>query len=204
MQTLPFLPQNFVEISKHLNRGFPIILPTETSYGFSGNIFSHSAILAIQKIKNRENIKEKAFLVLVDSFHTLKKISDITKISPENKIYIKKYSDIYTKHTATTFILKKNIEEYPLLNNYFKDFTHIGIRVPQYLPLIGFLHSHKTPLFSTSANFANSPPLYNSIDIQKYFNNIPNLLFVDAGDLQKNSPSSIIKFNENGERIKLR
>jgi len=204
MQTLQFLPQNFVEISKHLNRGLPIILPTETSYGFSGNIFSHTAVSAIQKIKERENTKEKAFLVLVDSFESLEQISDITQISTKNREYIKKYSDIYTKHDATTFILKKNTKKYPLLTNYFTDFTHIGIRVPQYLPLIGFLQSHKKPIFSTSANLAKHPPLYNSADIQKYFKNIPNLLFVDAGDLQKNSPSSIIKFNENGEIIKLR
>ncbi len=204
MRTLPFLPQHFLEISQHLNNGLPIILPTETSYGFSGNIFSPTAIHAVEHIKNRKNQKNKAFLILVDSFQTLKDFADISELSQKNKDYIKEYSDIFSQHKPTTFILKKNIKKHPFLKQYYPNFLEIGIRIPKYPPLIGFLKSHKTPLFSTSANLPNHAPLYTSEDIHKYFGHIPNLLFVDAGDLKKNPPSSIIKFNENEELIILR
>ena len=204
MRTLAFLPQHFAEISKHLNSGLPIILPTETSYGFSGNIFSHTAIHAVESIKNRNNDNKKAFLILTDSFQTLQNFADISQLSDNNKEYIKQHSNIFSKNTPTTFILKKNIKKHFFLKNYFPNFTEIGIRVPKYPPLIGFLQSHKNPLFSTSANISNHAPLYKSEDIQKYFNAIPNLLFVDAGDLEKNPPSSIIRFDRNGEKIILR
>ncbi len=207
MKTLPFLPQHFLEISKHLNMGLPIILPTETSYGFSGNITSKTAIHAVELIKNRNNKKDKAFLILVDSFTTLKNFSDISELSKENINYIKKNSNFFefnSKNKPTTFILKKNIKNHPFLQNYFSNFKHIGIRVPQYAPLIGFLKNHNTPLFSTSANFSKQLPIYKKEDIIKNFSNIPNLLFVDAGDLQKNPPSSIIQFNKDGELIRLR
>ncbi len=204
MRTIPFLPQHFREISEHLNRGLPIIIPTETSYGFSGNIFSHTAIHAVELIKNRNKQKQKAFLMLVDSFQTLQEFTDISALSSENQKYIEENSQILSQHKPTTFILKKNIKIHPFLQNYFSDFSEIGIRIPQYAPLIGFLKSHKTPIFSTSANLAQHSPIYKSEDIQKYFKHIPNILFVDAGDLDKNPPSSIIKFNENGEKIVLR
>ncbi len=204
MRTLPFLPQNFQEISDHLNSGLPIILPTETSYGFSGNIFSKTAIQTILRIKNRENKKNKAFLVLVDSFATLQNFSEISHLSEQNKEYIKAHSDAFSTTPPTTFILPKNTQHHPALTEYFPQFTNIGIRIPQYPPLIGFLKSHTHPLFSTSANLPGHAPLHKSEEIKMYFKHIPQLLFVDAGDLEKNPPSSIIEFNENGEKIIIR
>lgn len=183
MKTIPFLPEHFQAIKNHLDAGYPIIFPTDTCYGFSGSIFSSGAISIVEKIKGRS---EKPFLMLCHSFQDVQNYADAQYITKEwqNKALTE----------PTTFLLKKH-SSFP--NNYFPDFPEIGIRIPLYLPLLGFLQFYDAPIFSTSANFSGEDEIYTEEEIIKNFQNYPHLLFVTAGDLPKNKPSSIVRIEEN-------
>lgn len=185
MKTIPFLPHHFIEIKQHMERGFPIIFPTETCYGFSGDIFSLQAILSVEKIKQRI---DNPFLILVEDIKMMGKYGKL-----ENKNLIQELSE----EKSTSFILPKTKQ---IPSFFFPNWKEIGIRIPQYNPLIGFLSFYKKPIFSTSCNITAFPPLYNSNKIKKTFANIPNLLFCDVGDLEINNPSRIIKIERNGEK----
>lgn len=188
MKTLPFLPHHFAEIKEHLQKGYPVIFPTETCYGFSGDVFSQSAMHFVESIKKRKN---NPFLILVKNIEQMQKYARVT-----NTEIIKKYSE----EKSTSFILPKT-EKIP--DFFFPTFSEIGIRIPKYNPLIGFLSFYKSPIFSTSCNISGFAPLYNSKKIQKIFGDTPNLLFCDAGNIEMNPPSRIIKIsNETIEIIR--
>ncbi len=189
MKKLSFLPENFKHISQHLNAGLPVIFPTETCYGFSGNINSITSVLTVEKIKKRKN---KAFLILDSSFEKISEYADITNIPQE-----------WRKKSLTTpisFLLPKKEN---FIDSFFPSFPEVAVRVPVYLPLIGFLQFHKTPIFSTSCNIAGFPPLYNEREVIKQFSHHSQLLFVSAGNLPINPPSQLIKIkNDTIEKLR--
>lgn len=186
MKTIKFLPENFKSIIHHISRGLPVIIPTETCYGFSGDIFSFGAIQRVEEIKGRQ---DKPFLILVSSLDAIEEYACI----PQGK---RELIHSLSAEKPTSFVLPKT-STFPL--HYFPDFPEVGIRVCRYKPLLGFFKIFSSPLFSTSANKTGFPEIYTPEEIQKYFGNIPDILFVDAGILPKNKPSRIIRVPLEGE-----
>lgn len=184
MKIIPFLPEYFTEISDHLHSGFPVIFPTETCYGFSGNITSSLAVSRVEKIKKRKN---KAFLVLAHSFSHISPYADISSIPLEWKEKSEKI--------PLSFLVKKK-EKCPV--SYFSDFPEIAFRVPLYPPLLGFLQFHKIPIFSTSVNISGFSPLYTEEEICSEFGKNTQILFVSVGDLPRNPPSELVRFGIDG------
>lgn len=182
MKTLSFLPENFSAIIHHLERGLPTILPTETCYGFSGDIFSLRVINRVEEIKGRQ---KKPFLLLVEN---IQHMSEYGVTADQNESIIQ-----LSHERPTSFLLPKSPK---IPTHYFPQFPEIGIRICSYKPLQGFLHTYKKPIFSTSANLSGSPEIYDPQYIKKYFHHIPDLLFVNAGVLPKNTPSRIIRILE--------
>lgn len=186
MKIIDFLPENFKSIAHHLSRGLPSIIPTETCYGFSGDIFSLGAIQRVEEIKGRQ---DKPFLILVPSFDDIQQYADI----PQGK---KERLQALSLEKPTSFVLPK-VSTFP--SHYFPDFLEVGIRVCGYKPLFGFFKIFSFPIFSTSANKTGFPEIYDPEEIQKYFGNIPDILFVNAGMLPCNKPSRIIRVPLEGE-----
>lgn len=183
MRTIAFLPEHFKEIAKHIENGNPIILPTESSYGFSGSIESLKSIKTTENIKGRD---QKPFLILVEDEKMLEHYGKTKEI--------KKFQDFISPQVPTTFLLPKtkNIPEH-----YFPSFPEIGIRICTYKPLQGLIHYLKKPIFSTSANKSGFPAIYNARRIEETFSHIPNLLFVSIGNLKQLPASRIIRINNN-------
>lgn len=187
MKTIDFLPENFPEMKAHIERGNPIIFPTESSYGFSGSIFDPRAIRRTEKIKNRS---DKSFICLVPEFSEMKAYT-----SPENFKQIPEQLLRQAEEYPTTFLLNKS-ENFP--ERFFSDFEKVGIRKTLYKPLQGFLSYYGKPIFSTSANFSGQAPLYHEAQIREKFQKFRDILFVSVGDLDENPPSQIINV-ENSE-----
>lgn len=181
MRTIDFLPENFREIRAYIERGNPVIFPTESSYGFSGSITNPQVLRRVEKIKKREN---KSFICLVPEFSDIKTYTD-----PENFSEIPASLMREAEEKPTTFLLKKS-ENFP--NIFFPTFEKVGIRKTLYKPLQGFLSYYGKPLFSTSANFSGQPPIYTEQGIQENFEKYRDILFISVGNLEENPPSQII------------
>jgi L-threonylcarbamoyladenylate synthase len=180
VKTINFHPENFKEIFHFLESGFSLILPTETSYGFSGSIESFSAKFTVESIKKRI---DKPFIILVNSFEEISKFGKVKDLDLIKNL---------TKETPTTFLLEKT-KEVP--KNYFPNFKNIAIRIPSFKPLLGFLNYYKKPIFSTSANFTGENPIYKHDEIIEKFSKFPELVFASSGDLPFNKPSRILEIN---------
>lgn len=188
MRVIPFHPEHFSEIFRHMDAQLPVILPTDTCYGFSGSIFSEYAIGLVERIKGRT---EKPFLMLVENFEQMQRFSCAPFVSP-----------LETVEHPTTFLLPKSEAIPP---HYFSNTSEVGIRIPSsFPPLIGFLHAYKNPVFSTSANKTTKPPLYLETDVIKEFGDYPELLFATAGDLPFVPPSSVVRVTAEGLAEKIR
>jgi len=181
MKTIDFLPENFRDIKSHLDRGNPVIFPTESSYGFSGNIEDIRAITRVEKIKNR---KGKSFICLVPEFSDICRYADPENFSDIPDNILKEAQD-----SPITFLLKKS-EFFPKV--FFPSFEKVGIRKTLYRPLQGFLSYYGKALFSTSANFSGEAPIYKANHVQEKFQKFRDILFVSAGNLPENPPSQII------------
>lgn len=170
MIKINFKKSNFSKILEILKANKSVILPTDTSYGFSG-LLNKQAVNHVEKIKNREN---KAFLVLVKDLETLQNYTNV-EITPE-------FLEYFNSNLPTTFILPKSKN---IPNDYFPNFHSIGIRVPKNNQLLmEFLEYINQPIFSTSANFASKPSIYKKDEIIDSFNIFDNLCFCDSGDLE--------------------
>lgn len=190
MQIIPFHPENFKKIQAHMQKGLPVILPTDTCYGFSGYITSEYAISLTERIKGREN---KPFLILVENLSTMQKFGNTHLLSE---------SFLQESSVPTTFLLQKT-KKVP--STYFPAFQEIGIRIPDsFPPLIGFLHFLAEPIFSTSANFTGRAPLYTEESVIMHFSQFPEILFATIGDLPEIAPSSIIRVLSDLEIEKIR
>jgi L-threonylcarbamoyladenylate synthase len=193
MQTISFLPENFPIIKAHLKRGNAVIIATESSYGFSGDILIPRVIRRVEQIKKRnmdDSEERKTFLCLVPEFSEMDKWADISDLTQEMKDEAEK--------TPTTFLLPKT-EDFPAF--FSPEFQKIGIRKTLYRPLQGFLHFYGSPLFSTSANFSGDPAVYNEKIIEETFGKYKDILFVKSGNLEKNPPSQIIDVEKGEKKI---
>ncbi len=187
MRIVDFLPENFLDIQAHLERGDPVIFPTESSYGFSGRLDNPRVVGRVERIKKRQG---KAFLCLVDSYQKMSILADISNISED---LIEE-----SEKTPTTFLLPKSqkfLEKYP---EFFPEFERIGIRKALYKPLQGFLAFYQKPVFSTSVNFSGEAPLFTEAKVREKFSQYRDILFVSAGDLPENSPSQIFYVENSG------
>lgn len=170
-------------ISKILNEGQVVALPTDTVYGLACNFNDDNAINQIYKIKNR-NIN-KPLPILVGSWDVAKLIG---VISDELELYLKTNFPI----GKVTFIVSKQ----PILNtSYWNKQSSVAIRVSN-SSFIQKLTKITGPLVATSCNLSDSPVITNIDDI-----NLPYLKYKVAGPILNNKPSII--FNSfNGKIIR--
>ena len=172
-----------------LKNGAVLVMPTDTVYGLVCDAKNEAAIEKIFLIKKRP--KTKPLLMFTDSLKSAKKIAEISK-AQEEKIK-------GNWPGKTTFILNAKMR----LSATLMTGETIGIRVPEYKFLADIVKKMKGPLAQTSANISGNPAATEIKEIIKQFEgrkNRPDLI-IDAGDLPKNKPSSIINVTEGNIKI---
>ncbi len=180
---------NIKEIITALKKGFVLVLPTDTVYGLVCDATNKKAVEEIFKIKKRD--KSKSLPVFVENIKMAKKYAIINKIQES---FINK-----NWPGAVTVILKSKKGLSPLV---YKNDT-IALRQPNYNLIKEIFKNFKKPLAQTSANTSGHPPLDNGEEInnvlgcEKY---CPALV-VDAGNLLRKKPSTIIDLTNNNIKI---
>lgn len=172
-----------------LNNGAVLVLPTDTVYGLVCDAENTKALEKIFAIKKRP--KSKPLLLFVEN---IKKAQEISYIDKKNKKIIKeKWPGKFT------FILNVKTNFSPLIS---KDKT-VGIRVPNYKFLNLILKNFKKPLAQTSANISDNPASTKITNVIKEFEkkkNQPDII-IDAGNLPKSEPSTIINITKDNIKI---
>jgi L-threonylcarbamoyladenylate synthase len=163
-----------------LRGGGTIIYPTETSYGLGGDFFKESVIEDIYQLKERD--RGKPLSVIVPDFVYASSLVDFSDKA-------RRLAAEYWPGPLTLVLPYK----YCKWNGHCDDY--LALRVSSYLFAADLSINFGNPLIATSANVSDKTNTYKPRDIIKQFSNKNKKpdLFINAGDLPKQAPSTIIK-----------
>lgn len=174
-----------------LKNGGVLIYPTETCYGLGCDATNKEAVKKIYKIKGREEKKSLPMIVA-------------------NLIIVKKYFEIKNKSLELaekywpgplTLILKVRKDVKIFFSKEGQ--ASAAVRVSSHKIAKALSQKLGKPIISTSANVSGKPPCYNVEEVLEQFKNrkFQSDLILDAGQLKKNQPSTIVKVEN--DKIKI-
>ena len=168
-----------IKAAKCLQNGKIVILPTETSYGFSCDIGNKNSLQVISDLKKRAKIKP--FLVLVKDLEMMEKIAYLN--DQARKIF-----DNFSSGPLSVILKKKDN-----VSSLVSDSDSIAVRISNHPFIVDLFNKIDSPIISTSANIAGEDSIYSASEIVNQWQNNNKIdLFVDSGDLSKVSPSTIV------------
>jgi len=167
------------EVIDFIRQGKIIVCPTDTVYGLIAKATDEKVVKKVFKIKKRKITKP--IPIFVDSIKTAKQLAKINKQQEE---FLKKV----WPGRVTVILERKKKKIYGVAKET------IALRIPKYKMISLLLKKTKLPLTGTSANISGGPASYKIKEVLKQFKNQkerPDLV-VDAGNLKKAKPSTII------------
>lgn len=174
-----------------LRDGGIVIYPTETCYGIGVDATNQSAVDRLMRYKSRR--EGKPLSVAVTGKEMAMKYVDINDLA-EN-LY-----DNYLPGPIT--VVSKGLGS--LANGVQSEYGTLGIRVPNYKLILDIVEKLGRPVTSTSANVSYKPRPY---DIDTLLKNCSERqkqyldLMLDAGELPKNEPSTVIDTTMNSLNV---
>ena len=172
-----------------LKQGKLIVYPTETCYGLGADATNKQAVDQFWRFK--ENRRRKPVLIAVATITMAKKYGHINNRARK----------IFTKYLpGPVAIVVKG--RHKVDHRIESEKGTLGIRQPDYPLILKIIQQFGQPITSTSANPDNQEPPY-SIEQFLRQNSQKDLisLFIDAGTLQQNMPSTIVDTTK--EKIKI-
>jgi len=170
------------EAVKVLKGGGMIVYPTETCYGIGVDAQNPDALSKIMQYKTLRG--SKPISIAVCSIDMAKKYVKL------NEMALNIYKN-YLPGPITVISKSNGILKPPVVSAT----GGVGVRYPDYAYTLELLQKFGRPITATSANVSYRPTPYS---IQKLIKDLPkqNLqlidLFLDAGELPKNSPSTVL------------
>lgn len=158
------------EATKAVIGGQVLVCPTDTIYGIIADATNKKAVDKIFKIKKRE--KNKPLPVFIKD---LKMAKGLAKINRGQEDFLKTCWP-----GAVTAVLKA------------KNGGTIGLRIPDYDLILKIIKLVKRPLTGTSANLSGLPASGRIKNVLSQFKDKQPDLVLDAGDLKKAKPSTVI------------
>lgn len=177
------------ELISALKNGAVLVLPTDTVYGFVCDASNKKAVKKIFDIKGRD--KSKPLPVFVKNVEMAKEYADVNE--EQEKFLLDNWPG------AVTIVLPAKKGLSPLV---YKEKT-IALREPDHSLVLGIINIFGRPLAQTSANISDNGA---TTKIKEVLENLkgrqyqPDII-VEAGDLQENTPSTIIDLTENKNKI---
>ncbi|MBU1033448.1 threonylcarbamoyl-AMP synthase [Patescibacteria group bacterium] len=170
------------EAKKCLENDGLLIYPTETVYGIGANASSEKAIDKLLKYKGRR--QGKPLSIAVSDQEMASKYVDI------NEQALKFYKN-FLPGPFTVISKSKNVVD----SRVNSEFGTLGIRIPNYSLVADIIKNFGQAITSTSANASGKKRPYKIADIldnlSKQQKSLIDLV-IDAGELPKNEPSTVI------------
>lgn len=178
--------QGLAKAAAAIRAGGTVIFPTETCYGIAADATNPRAVEKVFMAKGRR--KEKALSIIVANESMAEKYC---KLTPLARRLAKKFMP-----GPLTLVVKKKSG---LAKNLTTGST-VAFRVPGYSFALKLAKKAGRPITATSANQSGAPPLYDIGDVKMLFSNKADLI-VDAGNLKKNPPSTLVDATSRPPRI---
>ena len=174
-----------------LESGGVIIYPTETSYGLGASFYNQSAIDKIYRIKGRD--KKKPLPIIVSSIISATTLVEFSQ--PALKL-----AEDYWPGPLTLALPYRYCNLRECVDDY------LALRVSSHPLVKELVENFGQPLISTSANIADENNCYVVKDVREQFKDLKEQpdLFINAGDLPRFRPSTIIKVSKDGKMKILR
>lgn len=194
--------QAITEAVRVLKRGGVVMHPTETCYGLAVDIFNEKALDKLYALKKMDGGKPVS--VMVRSLEDAEKYADFgtsCSTATGSMANPRELADRYWPGPLTLVLPRK--EALPVFLN--RGVESVGLRCPDCELCRDLVDGFGGPLTTTSANLTQWPEVY---DVECYLGQLvgeplrPDLV-IDAGQLVKNKPSTIIRF-EKGEMSLIR
>lgn len=186
MKNIKLTPNNWKETiqtaKEILNKGGVIIYPTETCYGIGVDATNEQALLKIGKYKKLQGTKPVS--IAVSDMEMAEQYVELNETA----------KNLYTNYLPgpiTVISLNKGQLKPPATS--LQGTT--GIRYPNYDFTLKMIKTFGKPITATSANVSYKPAPYS---IKQLLKNLPKKslelidLIIDAGELQKNEPSTVL------------
>lgn len=170
-----------------LNEGNLILYPTDTIWGIGCDATNGNAVKKIYDLKNRE--EKKSLIILVSNEEMIRQYVD----DPSLKLL----SYISTAQKPTTAIFKNAIH---LPSQLVNEDGSIAVRIPKDDFCLQLIEKFGKPLVSTSANISGEKFPQNFDEVSDEIKNgVEYIVQHRQNDYSKNTPSSIIKLNDQDE-----
>jgi L-threonylcarbamoyladenylate synthase len=167
---------------KILKNGGLVVYPTETCYGLGGDATNPEALKKIMKYKKLRG--SKPISVAVANKEMAKEYVEINEMA--DNLY-----ENYLPGPITVISMSKGKLQPPVVSMQ----GAVGIRYPDYDFTLDLIKAYGKPITATSANVSYKSPPYN---IDQLIKDLPKKsfklidLFLDAGTLPKNQPSTVL------------
>lgn len=180
-------PNLIEETLKVLKEGGLIIFPTETAYGVGVDATNKDAVTKLLNYKKRP--EGKAISIAVSEVEMAERFAYLNSSA-------RNFYSSFMPGPVTIISKSKHNTDLRLESEK----GTLGIRIPNYKILLDILNQGQIAITATSANMAGGKTPYSINDILE---NIPNKnkslidLIIDAGELPKNPPSTVIDTTTN-------
>lgn len=192
MKVISIKDKKWLELAlETLQRGGLIIYPTETCYGLGVDSTHEKAITKVLAYKRRPEYK--AISIATSNMEMAKNYVELNEIA-EN-LY-----RLFLPGPLTVVSKAKNLCDPRLL----AENQTLGVRIPAYPVILNLIEKFGKPITATSANQTAKKTPYSYEDIVKYSSKKALQLidlFIDAGRLPHNKPSTVIDTTVNSHEI---
>ncbi|MFH0835713.1 MAG: L-threonylcarbamoyladenylate synthase [Candidatus Micrarchaeota archaeon] len=168
-----------------ISKGGLVIFPTETSYGIAVDATNPTALKRVFEIKERDT--DRPLPVMVSD---KRMIEEYAEVDERTRFLMKEFAS----GPLTMVIHRKNLPQE-------LGASGIGFRIPGFELARLIVQEYGKPLTATSANISKTQePLFNIGEVIETFKGKADLI-IDAGDLPKNMPSTVIDMRENPPKV---
>ena len=180
---------NLKEIVKMIKQGKVLVFPTDTVYGLVCDATNKKAVEKIFKIKKRS--KKKPIPIFVKN---LKQAKELAQIDKNQEKFLK---SAWPGKMTAVFKRKGKMKLCGV------DKKTIALRIPKYKLINELLKRLNLPFTGTSANISDLPPSTKIKEVIDQFKKekIQPDLIIDAGNLPKSKPSTVIDLTVSPPKI---
>ena len=180
---------DYNDIVQILKQGGVIVYPTDTAYALGADSASRRGIEKIYQIKTRG--KNKTLPLIASSRAMVKKFAYLSKA--EERLIIRYWPGPLT--LLAKIRIKSGLVPEVMQNNY------LAVRVPANLPAIKIARRLGRPIISTSANRSGEESCYSVKAVKKSLAKLWDKvdLVIDAGNLARVKPSTIVKLKNKNQ-----
>lgn len=178
--------KKFKQVVKALQKGEPVVFPTDTVYGIGVNAFHYKGIKKIYRLKSRDF--NKPLVWLIDS------VVPVDRLVKHISLHARILMDHFWPGPLTLIFKASWISTLAEMKQ-----DSLGLRIPRYALARNLIKHSGVPLATTSANRSGKISATRSSQLKVFSGKIPFIL--DAGTLRSTRESTVVDVTVTPPRI---